>query len=240
MQQELFLLEWREYSCIVRSKTISESPSARGQFRAEFKVKVQGLPSNVEQIEIAFYGRSDEYSWSKEEARKRMNEIDVVGNRCWVKRSNLSRVSVNMVSLNDEEAGTLQRRLGVAWGLTFLAAIVSLLWVGLGSHWLHRPLGGAIVMERIGAVRRGGDGGMKDGDKGLTKMQTRYVCELMGCVLKAKDGNLRGWTCSVCLEEVEDGDGIVRTVVLGCAHRFHRGYVACLMQLQLFVESILS
>lgn len=221
-QRQLFLFEWRKVSCKVHSKSINESPVTRGRFRVE--VEVSGLLPNTTQHKLAFYGPSDEYNRSKEEAHRLVDSVDLNGSVCWVKRSNLSQISVSMVPLTDEEAELLKRGWGLAWGLTSLAAVVSLVCVGLCSHFMHGFVGDIVVVEGIGIFSGGAIRGTKSEGKGLTKVQTRYVCELMGCVVKAKDEKLKGWTCSVCLDgELEGGDRTVRTVVLGCAHRFHSG-----------------
>lgn len=213
-------LEWLTYSCEVNSTRIRENPDAPRHFRLE--AVVVGLPPRRAEQKLAFFGRSDNYDQSFEEAQELEDQVDVNGTTCWVKRLDVNRISLRKVVLTDDEAGIIKRRLQIAWGITIVATVIGMLCMGLGSHWIYELTGTIAVPHRVGSIGEDGRMGRKEEEKGLTKAQTRTLCDLMGCAMKAGDDKLKGWVCAVCLEEEAEGaGGMIWTILLSCGHRFH-------------------
>lgn len=109
-----------------------------------------------------------------------------------------------------------KRSLYLAWTMTLVAAVVGLLTGTLASHWMHEVFNNAV--DSIVADARQTD----KRKKCLTAEQAVYMCEVGEEVLRHGDDRLKDWVCPVCLEEDVRGS-MVRTVVLSCSHRYHRG-----------------
>lgn len=211
---------WAERTCTIVTVEAMQEAVAEGEglYRVQAIVRnVSASAAPAERNVAAYYGKTDVHRLPQDESERIVNKMKVGVGKCWVSNRDEDRVSIQ------DESGSLDEfsRMGlyVAWSMTFVGSIVGIVMVTVGSQWVHDSFGG----PPLGDVQAGREGDEKKRGY-LSGEQVRYVCGKYGENVGGCEGKVKEWTCSVCLDGVEDGmeNGVIRTVNLPCEHRFHR------------------
>lgn len=212
---------WIENECVVVEKRAVKSPEGN-KWRAECVVRDFGL-RNASETVVAFWGRTDRYTETEQDARDRLRDVHRVGSRtsCWVKYG--APHSVSMVQIKHPRQAREDIFLNMAWGSSFFAAVSGFLLLTLAVNFIQRALVHA-VRGRHPVVTQENDA--TDGtniapkkNPCLSSVQARHIITEYGEVLSGEKLP-SDWTCSICLDDNGEANR-VRIVVLPCFHRFH-------------------
>jgi len=210
---------WIKSDCTILSKEVRKSNLTQ-RWRSEARVKTtQG------KVGTGYWGRTGRYTRSKQGAEWDMKKLPPLGGQypCYVRSK-----PPQWISLAEIERHRLPQEdvyLNMAWGASFFAAVSGFLLLTLGVNFVQRAL--VLAVSGHGADGREGLGGNNDGDTDtpkrpecLSPTQTRWVVAEYGeSIPVAKMPS--EWTCSICLEDADNGQVKLRVVVLPCSHRFH-------------------